>query len=347
MFVISKNDLLNWVHDLASSKNVLAPVLNNRGETIFEKIHDHKQIHLNYQTTMVSPRKFIYPTRQDIKQPSLNEIQGKIIFGIHACDMHALSVLDKTFLGEFKDSYYAELREKTAIIVLNCNKACEKKYPNFILKGFCASMDSGPFLKLKKGYDIEITDIGKQQYLIETASKKGRELIAKSKKFKKALKKDISQKIKLKKSALVSFTKKLETKGLPELLAKTLDHPVYKQTADSRCLSCTNCTMVCPTCFCYNIEDNIAYDLKTAGRNRYWDSCQELNFGKVHDGNFREPRLARLRQFVTHKLSTWLEQYGCFGCVGCGRCMTWCPTNIDLTEMAKEIQKDFKEGKIK
>jgi sulfhydrogenase subunit beta (sulfur reductase) len=113
---------------------------------------------------------------------------------------------------------------------------------------------------------------------------------------------------------------------------------VWKRTAEERCLGCTNCTMVCPTCFCYNLKDYMSFDLASCERYRYWDSCQELHFAEVAGGgNFRFSRMARLRQFVTHKLATWVEQFGCFGCIGCGRCMTWCPTKIDLTEMAKEI----------
>jgi sulfhydrogenase subunit beta (sulfur reductase) len=136
----------------------------------------------------------------------------------------------------------------------------------------------------------------------------------------------------------------LDTTDLPEILLSNFEHPVYKRTADARCLGCTNCTMVCPTCYCYNLDDQTGYDLKITIRSRQWDSCQELNFARVHEGNFRSSREARLRQFVTHKLATWIEQYGCFGCIGCGRCMTWCPTGIDLTEMAKEIQEDFRKG---
>ena len=341
-FLVLKKDFVKWIDELASGRDVFAPVLNRRGETEFEKIQDSKNIQLDYKTTMRSPRRFIYPSRQVIGQtsPQVNQTQTreKVILGMHSCDLHALTVLDRTFLGGFKDVHYNMLREKTVIIVLNCNRACKKKYPNYTLNGFCSSMGAGPFIKVKKGYDIEITDLGKRGYLVETNSKKGKELITGNDKFKKALKKDISQTSKLERSALKTFTKKLDVKGLPQLLAKNLDHPVYKITADSKCLGCTNCTMVCPTCLCYNIEDSTAYDLKTSERKRSWDSCQELNFAKVHYGNFRESRQARLRQFVTHKLSTWLEQYGCFGCVGCGRCITWCPTNIDLTEMAKEIQ---------
>jgi ferredoxin len=143
-------------------------------------------------------------------------------------------------------------------------------------------------------------------------------------------------------SGPASFTKTLQIEGLPELLMKTFEHPVYKEVADDRCLGCSNCVLVCPTCFCYKVIDKSDFETRMIDRSRQWDACQDYNFAEVHSGNFRAPQQARLRQFMTHKLCTWLEQYGCFGCIGCGRCMTWCPTGIDITEMAKEIQRDPK-----
>ena len=345
-FIVSKEDLLKWLKKFQKDTDIIAPVLKKKGEFVFEKIKDVKDIAMDHPTAMTSPRKFVYPPMQDLFKidrknnkvhvPATDK-KNTLVFGIHPCDMQAVSILDRTFLGDFKDNYYSELRKNIITVVVNCNKACTKKYPNYTLKGFCASMNSGPFLKLKSGYDIELTALDKKTYLMEAGSSKGIKLIGKA--FKTASKKDIAQRSKLEKKAVSSFTKKLDTKGLPELLAKNLEHRVYKETADSKCLGCTNCTMVCPTCFCYNIQESTSFDLKTSLRERHWDSCQEVNFAKVHDGNFRSSRAARLRQFVTHKLSAWVEQYGCFGCVGCGRCMTWCPTNIDLTDIAKEIQR--------
>lgn len=353
-FLLSMQELIDWLNILSAGFVVFGPATKRRGETIFEKINDAAEIDFEYSSTMASPRKFIYPARQDLfdifrsKQESRTidpDTGNKIIFGIHPCDMHAVSVLDRTFF-QSQDFYYKKLREETVTMVLNCNRACSKQYPFYLMRGFCASMGTGPFLRInKQGYDIELTKLGKD-YLLEPGSPKGKKLIQKCAK-RKAGKADLNNKRKLEKSALSTFTKSLETKGLPELLSRNWGHPVYARTADARCLNCTNCTMVCPTCYCYNVEDSTSFDLEKTSRSRCWDSCQELNFAKVHGGNFRSSRRARLRQFVTHKLSTWIEQYGCFGCIGCGRCMTWCPTHIDLTEMAQEIQQDQKTGKVK
>jgi sulfhydrogenase subunit beta (sulfur reductase) len=345
-YIISHKNLLSWLDGLLKTYDVFGPVKNKRGQTVFKHLDNTNDLDLNYDSTMLGPRRFIYPSRQmlfDIDRKTGNyktvlpeQNKNRLVFAIHPCDMHAVSVLDRTFLGNFKDTYYSKLRQETLTVVLNCNQACGN--------GFCASMGTGPFLQLKDGFDIVLT-AKEQDYLIEFGSNKGKITVKKADGLMKARRRDFSEKKEIEKRAKNSFTKQLDTAGLPELLMRNLDHPVYKRTAEARCLGCTNCTMVCPTCYCYNIEDKTSYDLKTTTRSRYWDSCQELNFARVHEGNFRSSRQARLRQFVTHKLATWVQQYGCFGCVGCGRCMSWCPTKIDLTEMAKEIQQDAKIGR--
>ena len=347
-YVISNKDLPGWLDSLTKTYDVFAPVRDRRNRVVFKKISDASNVAMNYRSTMLAPRQFIYPSHQTLFQidrktcsyqtPSSESINQRLIFAVHPCDMHAISVLDRIFLGDVKDSYYSQLREKTLTVVLNCNQACDK--------GFCLSMGAGPFLQLKDGFDLVLTAM-QDDYLVESGSEKAEALVNMAGNLRKVKEKDLAEKKNIKTRAEQSFTKQLDTKGLPELLMNNLDHPVYERTAEARCLGCTNCTMVCPTCYCYNIKDDTSYDLKSTTRKRYWDSCQELNFARVHEGNFRSSRQARLRQFVIHKLATWVEQYGCFGCVGCGRCMTWCPTKIDLTDMAKEIQQHAKTGKAK
>ena len=246
--------------------------------------------------------------------------------------MHAIEVLDRTFLGDIGDTHYRRARANTITVVMNCDEQCHY--------GFCASMGTGPHLRLEKGYDIVVTELH-DRYLLQWGSARGSSLVREAKGLSKAGKEAFAEKRELEERAIESFTRWIDTDGLPELLAKNLDHGVYKRVAEERCLGCANCTMVCPTCYCYDMVDETTLDLKTTERKRHWGSCQELNFAKVHGGNFRVSREARLRQFVTHK------QYGCFGCVGCGRCMAWCPTRIDLTEMAKEIQEDYARGKAR
>jgi len=345
VFLLSRQGLFDWVTGLTKEFCVFGPVSNRRGQIIFEKIHDPNSLKLDYCSTMTSPRNFIYPSHETLLkidqktggyETVLPENTATMIFAIHPCDMHAITVLDRTFHGEYTDVYYSKRRQETFTVVLNCNRACDQ--------GFCSSMGTGPFIQLKQGFDIVLTDLS-NNFILEYGSERGKKLLEKAPHIQKAGRKDFAEKTRIETNALKSFDKHIETRGLVELLLSNLDHPVYKDTADSRCLGCNNCTLVCPTCYCYNLYDDTSVDLKTTKRNRRWDSCLDLNFARVHDGNFRAIRSARLRQFVIHKLATWIEQFDCFGCIGCGRCMTWCPTGIDLTEMAKQIQHDAEMGR--
>ncbi len=339
--LISAADLYLWVDALIKRFEVLGPVAARRGQNAFGSLDSSEELDLTYCSTMTSPRCFIYPSVQQLftidrqtnacttVDPGPDRTQ--LIFAIHPCDMHAIAVLDRVFLGSAPDFYYAKRRRATCTVVLNCNQACDK--------GFCPSMRTGPFLRLREGFDVVMTALD-GEYLLEAGSDRGQKLMETAPGLKKAGRIRMHEKNRLKEQATQSFTKTLDIEGLPELLMRTFEHPVYKEVADDRCLGCSNCVMVCPTCFCYRVVDRVDLGPRMVERSRQWDACQDYRFAEVHDGNFRQPQQARLRQFMTHKLCTWLEQYGCFGCIGCGRCMTWCPTGIDITEMAKEIQRD-------
>jgi sulfhydrogenase subunit beta (sulfur reductase) len=338
---IAAGDLYRWVDALLGQFEVLGPVVVRRGQNDFVPLDSSDQLDLTYCSTMTSPRRFIYPSVQHLFQIDRQTntylpidpgpARTQLIFALHPCDVHALTVLDRTFLGGSLDLYYAKRRRETYTVVLNCNRACDQ--------GFCASMRTGPHLRLREGFDVVMTALD-GEYLLEAGSNRGQRLIEAAPGIRKAGRTQGRAKDRLEQEAADSFTKTLDIEGLPELLMRTFEHPVYKEVADDRCLGCSNCVMVCPTCFCYKVVDRSDFDLRTIERSRQWDACQDYWFAEVHDGNFRRPQQARLRQFLTHKLCTWVEQYGCFGCIGCGRCMTWCPTGIDITEMAKEIQRN-------
>lgn len=344
-YVVSARELMDWCADLMGEFTVVGPVPKKRGQTVFEKVEDPGRLSLEYLSTMLSPRRFIYPSCGTLlameREPNRcveappGGAARPLLFAVHPCDMQAISVLDRVFLGDYRDPHYEKMRRAAVTVVLNCARACEK--------GFCSSMGSGPFLKLRDGYDVELTRLhrgGGGAYLVELGSQRGKELVERGGRMGKADRAASAEKAGREAEAERSFAKRLDTDGLVELLAGNLGHPAYRRTAEEKCLGCANCTMVCPTCYCYNVSDETSFDLKRSVRKRQWDSCQTLDFARVHGGNFRSSREARLRQFVTHKLCAWVEQYGCFGCVGCGRCMTWCPTGIDLAEMAGEIRRD-------
>ncbi len=129
----------------------------------------------------------------------------------------------------------------------------------------------------------------------------------------------------------------MDTAGLKDLLCRNYEHPRWDEVA-ARCLACANCTMACPTCFCTTVEDVTDLTGTHAERWRKWDSCFSLDFSYIHGGSVRSSARARYRQWMTHKLATWMDQFGTSGCVGCGRCITWCPVAIDITEEVRAIR---------
>ena len=322
---------------MRSEYRVFGPV-RERDQAIFKEISSSEKLFTEYSSTMLSPGKvYIYTPREDILKFRIGasltieeipqEIEKQVIMGIHPCDMHAILYLDKTFLGAFVDPHYKARRDNSFLVILNCMQVTENC--------FCSSVGTGPHIKTQSGYDMALTDFG-EDYLVELKSSRAFEVF--DMRGREAGPDEWRLKSEKEKSLLKSFKKTIDIKGLDDLFMRNLDHHVWAETADERCLSCSNCVMVCPTCFCYDVVDEASMDLEEVRRFRQLDACQDMRFAEVHGGNFRHSRASRLRQFVMHKLN-YSSQYGSVGTVGCGRCITWCPTRIDLTEMAKEIQR--------
>jgi formate hydrogenlyase subunit 6/NADH:ubiquinone oxidoreductase subunit I len=252
--------------------------------------------------------------------------------GVRPCDLQALTLLDKVFLGDrYTDPYYKAQREQLFLIVVNCTKAggtC-----------FCGSMGTGP--TAKAGYDIALTEMDRKEgafFLIDSGSEKGAEVMRELDR-RKAAPEEILAADEASVRTRASMGRTLETDHLKEILADNPEHPRWDVVA-GRCLTCANCTMVCPTCFCSTVEDVTDLTGKNVERVRKWDSCFTMDFSYIHGGSVRATPKSRYRQWVTHKLSSWVDQYGDFGCVGCGRCITWCPVGIDITEEACAIREN-------
>lgn len=250
--------------------------------------------------------------------------------GVRACELRAISIQDRVFLsGPYKDAAYARRRENCCIVAVNCGQAggtC-----------FCVSMQAGP--KAETGYDLALTELldeARHEFLVETGSEKGGALLQRLASRAPA-EADFAAA-----EAVIARTRngmgrRLETENLKEALQTSPAHPRWDDVA-ARCLACGNCTMVCPTCFCTTVEDHSDLSGGTATRVRKADSCFTLDFSFLHGGSVRQSGGARYRQWMTHKLASWIDQYGSPGCVGCGRCITWCPVGIDLTEEAGAIR---------
>jgi ferredoxin len=250
------------------------------------------------------------------------------LVGARACDLAAIAVQDRIFReGPHPDPDYAARRRDVFVVAVQCGEAggtC-----------FCVSMGTGP--RATRGFDLALTELldGAHRFLVEIGSAGGAALLAR---LDPAPASDADARAA---EAVVERTARamgrtLDTPDLQALFARSYEHPRWDDVA-ARCLTCTNCTLVCPTCFCATVEDVTDLGGTQAERWRAWDSCFTLDHSYVHGGSVRTSARARYRQWLTHKLATWIDQFGTSGCVGCGRCITWCPVGIDLTEEVRAL----------
>ena len=263
-------------------------------------------------------------------EESQNQPQKYAFLGVRACELSAITILDRIFFsGKYIESNYQSTRDKVFIIVVNCSQAggtC-----------FCNSMKTGP--KAKGNFDLALTEIfdsQKHYFLAEVGSVRGEDLLQNIPHH-TAKSDEISLEDKIIQKTIQNMGRTLDTHKIQELLYGNYENPEWENVA-KRCLSCANCTMVCPTCFCHTVEDYTDLTGNIAGRKRKWDSCFTMDFSYIHGGSIRSSVMSRYRQWMTHKLATWIDQFGSSGCVGCGRCITWCPVGIDITEETRKIR---------
>lgn len=253
--------------------------------------------------------------------------------GVRACELKALAIQDKVFgVGNggsgFTDSGYAARREAAFIVAVNCGRAAGTC--------FCVSMDAGP--RAGPGFDLALTELvgdGRHEFVVETGSERGAGILAGLPKRAAGV-----ADLHAADAVIARTTAAMGREMVPEvgpLLKRNLENKRWDEVA-ARCLGCANCTMVCPTCFCSTVEDVTDLTGGHAERRRKWDSCFTLDFTYIHGGSIRRETRSRYRQWMTHKLSNWHDQFGSSGCTGCGRCITWCPVGIDITEEARAIR---------
>jgi ferredoxin len=261
------------------------------------------------------------------------EPPARAFLGVRSCDLHAIAILDNALMNiEHPDPGYVARRERIFIVALNCSTAggtC-----------FCVSMNTGPRVELPHDLVLtELLDDGDHRFLIEAGSERGAEVLAELR-TSEAGEEERERAERVIERTAASMGRRMpvdDPAELRDLLQDNLEHPRWDEVSE-RCLTCGNCTSVCPTCFCTDVDDVSDLSGETAERWRRWDSCFTVDFTYVHGGSVRPTNRARYRQWMTHKLSTWYDQFGTTGCVGCGRCITWCPVAIDITEEAAVIR---------
>ncbi len=257
--------------------------------------------------------------------------------GVRSCDLHAVAIQDRVFMGDrYVDADYEARRRDAFFVAVNCGRAggtC-----------FCTSMGTGP--RVQSGYDLALTELldgDGHRFVVEVGSERGADVLAELD-HRAAADDEAGAPDAAAARAAASMGRTLDVSDIRDLLQANAEHPRWDEVAD-RCLSCGNCTMVCPTCFCSTVEDTTDLSGGETEHARLWDSCFTLGHSYVHGGSVRQTGRSRYRQWMTHKLSTWIDQFGTSGCVGCGRCITWCPVAIDITEETAAIRaSDLRAG---
>jgi ferredoxin len=279
-------------------------------------------------------KQFLHPAREKLWSADRDEAGFTVtateseppryaFLGVRGCDLAAIGVLDRVLdRGGHSDSRYHRRREGIFIVGVNCTEPGEVC--------FCTSMGTGP--RVGPGYDLMLTECVDREghrFLVETGTERGAEVLAElpTRPAKpgeaEAARAEVD-------AAAGKMGRAMPTANLPDVLAASRESPHWAEVA-SRCLTCANCTMVCPTCFCTTTEDVTDLSGDHAERWETWSSCFELDYSYIHGGEVRSSGASRYRQWLTHKLGTWHDQFGTSGCVGCGRCIAWCPAEIDIT----------------
>lgn len=289
----------------------------------------------SWKKYLFPPRSLLWKaTRQDGDfrfEPAEAAEPPLAFLGVRSCELHAIAVQDRVFLST--DPAYRARREALLIIAVQCGLAAPTC--------FCASMHTGP--RAAGGFDLALTEVltPEHGFLVELGSPRGAALMANvphepaGEPLLRAAQAATGR-------ARGQLRRTLDTSDIKDLLYRNYENPHWDSVA-ARCLTCANCTMACPTCFCSTVEDTADLSGDHAERWRRWDSCFNLEFSHVHGGNARPTPAARYRHWLTHKLAAWIDQFGTSGCVGCGRCITWCPVGIDLTAEVRAIRESEKQ----
>jgi formate hydrogenlyase subunit 6/NADH:ubiquinone oxidoreductase subunit I len=252
------------------------------------------------------------------------------LIGARSCDLHAIAIQDQIFLeGPTVDRAYAARRSGTFVVAVNCGNAggtC-----------FCVSMQTGP--RASFGFDLALTELLDEKghrFVVEIGKESGARVLDRVG-YEEASRPDMDAAEQLVARTATQMGRTMKAEGLKELLYRNVEHPRWDDVAN-RCLACTNCTLACPTCFCSSVDDVTDLDGEHAERVQRWDSCFTMEHSYLHGGSVRASIKSRYRQWLTHKLASWIDQFGTSGCVGCGRCITWCPVAIDITEEVAAIR---------
>ena len=338
--MIPKTGMNDWVQRLRRRFRVVGPKQEG-GQFIFSEVETAVEMALDYPTTCVPPKKYLFPQKETLLRYHLDgshieaviETEPTVIFGIHTCDMQATRLFDQIFSQGFTDQHYRARREDIYLISVECLSPCS---PN----AYCHDMGTS---HLPEAADLHLTDLG-DAYGVHVNSAKGELLLEEVvvEPFSSELG-GIYEQVIAEKTAV--FEKRLDfaVEQLSQVLHKGYNSELWQQVGDD-CLVCGMCTQVCPTCVCFNVVDEADMTQQTGERFRTWDSCQATTFAQVAGGhNFREARMARQRHRFMRKGKYMHDAYGLLGCVGCGRCGSTCLVNITPIKVLNALYQEQQE----
>lgn len=342
---LKKTDLNTFIERLSKVKKVAAPVKRGVKNFVFAEVKSAKDIALTYIPTILPPKKYFMPQREKLVEydkaknawePVL-EFDELVIFGVHTCDLAGIQCLNAVFSDEPKDVNYLARKNKVTIIGLECNDYCDEYASCRVVDNH---LPSG-------GYDLFFTELD-AVFIVHVNTKEGDELLSVTRSFKKATPKQLVEleAVRTKKRTIFKDEVKANYKELKPLLKASARSEIWEDL-DKRCIACGNCTNVCPTCYCFDVRDEINLDLNTGSRYRVWDSCQNEEFAKVAGGeNFRKTRGQRQLHRYMRKFNYPFDKYRRYFCTGCGRCTRACMAKISLKETINALVKEAQWKKL-
>jgi len=343
--VLPKENLRGFLEGLKNLGKLIAPV-KKQEKFYFDVIGDVSKVELSYTRTILPPKKFLVPYRRErytydaetLDFSSSFKAEPQIIFGIHSCDLHGISILDSVYLKENPDPRYLEVRKKTVLIGISCKP-----------DEYCFCMSTGTAFPDGANWDLFLTDIG-DNYFVTIGSTKGDEIILNMKEFFREITDedlDLYKKSSSFKKSLFDFKNLPDLGRISQVIELEYDSPVWEEEAE-RCLGCGTCTNVCPTCFCYTEMDVPSLDGKTVTRVEFTTSCQYPYYSLVAGGHYFKPtRASRFKHRYYHKFVGYPYQIEKLGCVGCGRCSAECPAKISMIETIKKLRGTADEEELR
>ncbi len=335
--ILKKKFFGDFISKLSKMQKLVGPVSKGYNNFAFEEVSSGSEISLKYIPTVLPLKKFFMPQRENLLEFKIGkganveavvEYEPMTIFGAHTCDLAGIQCLNMVFSERPKDYNYLTRKNKITLIGLECNDYCDEYASCHLVN---ASFPSG-------GYDLFFTDLG-DYFIVHVNTQTGDEIIDGTESFKKA---DIShmndlERLRDHKRKVFNNEVPIESKYIPELFDRSFRARVWKDL-NERCLACGNCTNVCPSCYCFDIRDELDLSMKKGVRYRIWDSCQLEPFAKVAGGiNFRKERSARQRHRYYRKFRYSVDRFSRFFCTGCGRCTRTCMASISLKETLNEL----------